>query len=156
MIIGILALRVYAIYNERKRVTIFLVFLLLGSFLVNVAQTSGILSMIGNFSIYTTNVLHFDSPAFAIENMGSAGDNDGGTSFVAFSTTFSSSFSSCSFESQPVAAITWATTMAVELTLYIMALMKSEKKSEPELRSYPVRFSLLEFLMRDSTHYYEM
>lgn len=43
---GILSLRVYAIYDQSKRVLVFLITLLLGSFVVNVAQISGILSMI--------------------------------------------------------------------------------------------------------------
>ena len=43
---GILALRVYAIYNKRKRVLVFLAFLLLGSLAVSVLQTSDVLSKI--------------------------------------------------------------------------------------------------------------
>ena len=48
-ITGILALRVYAIYNQSKRVLIFLVILLVVSFAVNVAQASGALSKAGIF-----------------------------------------------------------------------------------------------------------
>ena len=40
---GVLALRVYAIYSKSRRVLIFLVFLLLCSFAVNVAQAVGLL-----------------------------------------------------------------------------------------------------------------
>ena len=67
-------------------------------------------------------------------------------------------FVSCSFGSQPVSIITWASTAAVESVLFIMVFMKSRsrKKDEQELRTASTQCNLLTILARDSTVYYGM
>lgn len=125
---------------------------------MSIAQASGVLGRIENFCnyLYSIDNLHSVSLASAIENINAKSEDDGHeVPYVPFSTVSPIS-GSCSAGALSVAGIAWAMTMAVELILFTMVLVKSRRKDPLEPHKDLTRCDLLCIIAKDSGIYFGM